>query len=176
MVVLHAIFYISGSIPAYDQIWIIGDDFVANTFTQYAHNAAKQNKQYLLENHDVKDFAVKSFCSHVRSPLARLKLQFTKVINEQILLPKIRIFVLEDDVIRHLKADVNTGSNIFNEVIPWLFREIHKLIDIRKDQLPKKAFKDMYPVIYWMELPQHANFSNNLIRRKRNSVLRNETT
>ena len=99
----------------------------------------------MIDNYDVKDYAVKSYCSHVRSPLARLQLQFAKVINEQILLPKLCIFILEDDVIHHLKAEEDTASTLFNAVIPWIFRQIHKLTEIRRDQLPMKAEIHLIP-------------------------------
>ena len=127
-----------------------------------------------MTNHfDVKEFATKSYCSHIRSVLARIKLQFAKAINEELKLPRICVFVLDDDIIRYLRLDIQSATSILNEIIPWLFKEIAKLIQIRKDQLPRKAVKEGYPQIYWMEAPQHVNFSNNMIRRKFNSVVQN---
>ena len=124
---------------------MIGDDLVANSFQQYILDAVRQRKLYMTMNYEVKHFAVKSYCSHVQNVLARVKLQFAKALNEETRLPKTCIFVLNDDIIRHSRLNEVDASSILNEIMPWLLKEVQKLTNIHKDQLPQKAVRDTVP-------------------------------
>ena len=159
---------------AYDELWVLGDDFTAATFQQYVKDAVRPKKLFMTENFEVLKFVEKSYCTHIRNFLARLKLQFARAINERLKFPKVCLVVLDDDPIRHTKLNEENASTMLNKAIPWLIKEFHKLIEIRKDQLQSYAVKANYPLVYWMESPQHINFKNNWLRRKLNSVIQNE--
>ena len=89
-----------------------------------------KKKFYITENYNVQDYAAKSYCSHVRNVLARIKLQFAKAIHEQILLPKVCIIVLDDDILRHTRVSEESCATILGKAVPWLLKEIVKLAEI----------------------------------------------
>ena len=143
---------------------------------QYVNDAQRSRKLYIKKNYDVFQYSTKNYCSHVCSMLGRIRKQFTNAINEKIKFPKLCIFVLDNDLKRHLKVTEKSASAVFAEIIPWLFNKVDRHIKSRKEQLPQKAIKSEYPMIYWMEAPQHINFSeaDNIIRHKQNSAIQSE--
>ena len=167
-----------GTIEAYDKVWFFGDDFMADSFNQYFINAQRKHELYTKVHYDISSFVNKSFSSHVRSVLVRIKGQVYKALSEQAKLPKFCIFMIDDDILKHFKIDDDTEgiAVILNMAISWLFREIDRMIKSREDQLTVKTLKEGYPQIFWLEAPQHMHFDNNLARRKLNSVVQNETS
>ena len=108
--------------------------------------------------------------------LGRIHNQVVRAINENILLPKAMVFVLDDDLIE-MAVDEKAGtSELFGKLLDWLVNSIHELIKERKKQLPMASIRDNLPQVYWVEAPQHKNFTNNLDRRKFNSVLQSVTS
>ena len=111
----------------------------------------------------------------MRNILSRILAQLAKAIMENVIFPKAIVIVLDDDMIRALKPTECGATILFDRIIKWLFREIDGMISTRKDQLPKRAVKEGYPKLYWVEAPQHKNFTNNLLRRKLNSVVQSSS-
>ena len=151
---------------------------MSDSFQQCFNDATRKSKLYIKTYYDTGAYSGKSHATNIRSILARIKAQFKKAIDEEIKFPKIAVFVLDDDIIKQLKVNDNTRgiTTILQEAISWLFREIDRLIQGRKDQLPESAIKDDYPRLYWVEAPQHIHFRNNLSRRKLNSTIQNESS
>ena len=175
--------FIAGKIPACNTVWILGDDFVANTYDQYVKNAVRKEELYMKVNYDLESFAKKRSDSNIKSVLARIKFQLIRALNEHALLPKSIIILLDDDIIRRVevKADreeeIDGLSAIFTRVIKWLVNQVDRAILSRKEQLPEKSKEQNSPVCYWVEAPQHVNFNNNnLSCRKFNSSLQAETS
>ena len=162
-----------------EKIWIIGDDFVANTFDQYVKNAVRKTELYMKRSYDISCFAKKSHESNIRNVIARVKFQLVKALDTECLLPKSILVILDDDIIRRVEAkcdedNLENMSTIFSCVMKHLINQFRKLIESRKDQLPEKSISKIYPTIYWVESPQHCNFNNNLSRRKMNSAIQAE--
>ena len=98
-----------------------------------------------------------------------------KALNEHSKLPKYIVVVMEDDIIRCINFSGMKEADIiavFNQCINWLLEKYHKLIKERKELLPKKASKFLYPQVFWVALPLHHNFDDNSIEiRQFNQVL-----
>ena len=142
------------------------------SFNQYVQDADRKNPLFVRQKFNIGFYANKSRESNIRSSIARIKNQFVKAMNEHDKFPKFIIVVLDDDLIQQTKyTDQDTIGSVIKPLIEWLFREVSKLLAIRKDQLPKKAIKLNYPKIFWVEAPQHVFFKNNLARRKFNSIV-----
>ena len=149
---------------------MIGDDFVANTYYQYYQNM-NWKTAFMKENFQLEAFSVKSYKSNMKNALARVRSQFCKALESSHLLPRIIVVVLDNDMIRHFKADDEGISLILKEIMIWLFKEVDKLINRRKRELPQRSKRNDYPQIFWVEAPQQVNFTDNLARRKFNSVV-----
>ena len=84
--------------------------------------------------------------------------------------------VLEDDLLRCIKFSKPGVSEIYGRDLKWLVTEYHEAIMRKKEFLPKKAIKFMYPQIFWVTLPQHKYFSDNMLRHKFNQCLESVVT
>ena len=155
---------------------MIGDDFAANTFYDNVKNIKKDEDLYMKTNYDVVPFMDKSYTSNVCSILARTINHLVKAINTHTKLPKVIIFVMDDDIIRATKPPEKRAMLVYTEMMKWLFGRIERKIEERKDQLPMKAKCKEYPKIYWVEAKQHKYFENNVFRRKMNSVIQSLTS
>ena len=166
-----------GPVKAYEKVWIIGCDFVANTYNQYVQDAVRKRELYMKNHCDVEVFATKSCASLIRSCIGHLLNEFLKALNAQSLLPCAIITVLDDDFLRYIKYDEDDSlSRTLTEVFEWLCTQIERAINTRKEQLPEKSMKYGYPSVYFVEAPQHINFRNNSDRRKMNSAMQNVTS
>ena len=178
---MHYLSLIAGKIAAFEKTWIIGDDFVANTYDQYVKNAIRKEELYMKRMYDLSSLAKKSHESNIRSVLARIKFQLVKALEKEDTLPKNILVLLDDDIIRRVEAKCNDEeyeslSGIFKEIIHWLFNQFRKIINVRLEQLPEKCKRIGFPKVYWVEAPQHENFNNNLARRKMNSAIQAEAS
>ena len=101
-----------------------------------------------------------------RSTLGRIRNQLVLAINEQILMPKIILVVLDDDIVHGVYYEDFGISNILGRLIHWLAMEFNKLVETQKDKLPPKAIRKGYPTFIWMAPPENINFNNNDMRHK----------
>ena len=168
---------LSGKVYGYDSLWIIGGDFAANTFPQCVANAKRVKELYIKTSFDLYPFMTDSRFSHIRSFLGRIRNEFAQAILQQVKFPKAILVILDNDLLRACKFDYKKPglSKLLSGTIDWLLNEVRKLIEIRKDQLPVKAVRANYPMVYWVEAPQHKSFHDNLERCKFNSVLQSLT-
>ena len=148
---------------AYDTIWIVGDEFVSKSGVQHFINSKVDNIKngHMLHNFDVKLYVSGKFSSNNRSALSRIRNCVVKAINENYLLPKIIVMVVDCDILSDVQFDHYGISVLLGMINEWLCSEIHKVIWAYKDKLPAKAVKDNYPHILWIEPPLHKNFRNN---------------
>ena len=106
---------------------IVGDEFAANTFTQYVTNAERgQHRLYMTENFNTMLYASRRKDSHIRSMLNRIFNQFVKAINENIVFPKAVMIVLDDDILRSLTSVVTESTNmsiVLNKIMKHLFND-----------------------------------------------------
>ena len=103
--------------------------------------------------------------------LSRIANSYAATLNKKDKLPKIVLIVLDDDIIQEF-MDVKLGvSSAFGIWLEWLVGTISQMTHDRKEQLPDKAVKTDYPVIFWTAVPHHRNFENAALRTKFNISL-----
>ena len=99
--------------------------------------------------------------------ISRLQHCVAKAIQEEILLPKFMVFVIDNDFISSIDSDAEEGlTKPLGRLADAIMRECDCLIEIQKDYLPKKVKKPSYPQIIWIEPPLHKNFTDNQERKK----------
>ena len=162
-------------IRGYDQVWIIGDDFMAKSFAQYFQDAYSQDGKigYIRAHYDVTGYCQSASRALNENILSRIRNALVTAINSELLFPKAIIMVLENDILN--AADhYNPGiSLICSKVLDWLANQIHRIVITHKEKLPSKACKFKYPKILWFPLPTHQNLNNiNEARGKFNAALR----
>ena len=114
------------------------------------------------------NFEVLTFCksrhdSKDTNMLSRIKSSISRAINDQVKLPKIIVLVLDDDLLDFLRYE---NVTMLGTWIEWLCKIFVEVINDRKRQLPNKAKKSEYPILYWVCPPHHKNFDNNSARSK----------
>ena len=164
-------FFIEG-IQGYDNIWILGDEFVTKAIGHLLDaqtDKDKEDKLYMKRNYNIKPYMDNNL-SVVKSPVTRIRNKLVDAIHENGLFPKLILILIDTD----LTCDIDSHiSFTFGSDMNWLLTEIDKLLEIHKDRLPCKGRKPGYPTFVWMSPPQHKTFNDNDIRAKIDKVLRN---
>ena len=107
-----------------------------------------------------------------RNVIRRIKNNFIEAINKNLLLPKIVIIVLEEDLLKAINHYKVGASLAIEPCVHWLMSELHELSTKYKTKLPTKARKFRYPQFLWISAVFHDGFkSGNYYREKFNTCL-----
>ena len=144
----------AANISAINQIWVMGDTTLVKgipTFQQMkVDNSKNREIPYLYEYFDVHSFYPILGDRLNRSggnPIIRMYNSFMEAINTFNKLPKYIIVVFDYNFIK----EVDTKQDI-DLMLLWLMKEIMKNIEIRKDQLPKKAIDPVSPKLVFTKM------------------------
>ena len=122
---------IVGPFKGYDNIWIVGDKFVENTFNQSVMQ--KEGLQFhIKDNYNVKEFSSMRF--HDGNVLSRIYNDVIKGINTKVLLPKLIVIVLDCDIIKNISYDTFSLSCIYTICMDYLIKSLHHAIKEHKNQ------------------------------------------
>ena len=152
------------TVQGYDELWLIGDNFFAETVRPYYLKCAE--KMFTKESFEVMTFCKSRHDSNDTNMLSRLCSTLALAINERIKLPKFIVVILDDDLLNYLGYLDNGVAKMIGEWIEWIAEKFTELIKLRIENLPPKAVKAGYPQKYWVAPPHHCNFSNNQARTK----------
>ena len=128
---------------------------------------------YSKDQFNITAFMTDKLLSNNANMLSRLQNCLAKAIQGEVLLPKLIVVVLDDDLINFFDYPDTGISKSLGKLIDHLMKEFNKLVAIQKEFLPKRARKPSYPSIIWIEAPLHNNFANNAERVKFNRELNN---
>ena len=126
---------------------------------------------FVTRNFDVFPYCESKYSSNNTNILSRIVSSFADRLNERIKLPKYVVIVLDDDLLQHLGYFKFRISGLIGDWLQFLANKLMQLALDRKKCLPKKACKPTYPLFYWVALPQHRSFINNVLRSKYNATL-----
>ena len=90
-------------------------------------------------------------------------------------LPKYILLVMDNDLIKCINYTKPDAIDIYDACIWWLLGEYHDMISNRKEILPRKAKKYLYPQLFVVALPQHKYFVDNQAWHKMNKCIENLT-
>ena len=80
--------------------------------------------------------------------------------SEAILLPRIIVVVLDDDLLHFLDHPGPHLTKALSRIVDAMISDMNKLIHQQKEFLPRKSTKPEFPKIIWVEAPLHDNFAN----------------
>ena len=141
---------------AYETVWFVGDQFLTRSYQPYF--GAKENT-YVNEHFESLVYMNNKFACNDRSVLSRLRNCIVYGINHNYLLPKAIIIVADNDILKAVQFEGFEISVLLGKIMEWIGNEIYRIISGYKDSLPKKAVKEHFPQILWIEPPLHKNFS-----------------
>ena len=109
---------------------------------------------------------------HDKNILSRVRNALIKAISCEILLPKVIMVIMDNDLmdaIEHYKPGI---SYVLGRTLEWVINEFHKIITSHKENLPTKCRKFKYPTFLWMKIPNHEIYGHyNTYKDKYNSTL-----
>ena len=148
---------LADNVRAYERTWIIGDGFLAHSYQQYFFDVwGPQGKlPYLLAHTDSAVFCHENRQNLPGNILSRLRNLLVCGINDEILLPKAILIILDDDMMDDLDHYDHGITNSIGRMIEWIMNEMHRIINDHKNKLPSKARKFKFPTVLWYLIPLH---------------------
>ena len=137
-------------------MWILGDNFVAET---YWKNVKKASHNLFIKN----NFEIMAFCSSKYSDknvntLSRLVNSFIQAMNTKFYLPEYLIIFIDDNLIEYLQYKRYNVASLLGPWIEYLCQMIAESLQNRCQQLPMKARQKLPTQVYWVEAVSHSNF------------------
>ena len=129
-----------------------------NYFQQMPRKLSKGSPgSYMKTHYDVTRFMKGKMLPSENLPniLVRLKNALITGINEQVLLPKAILIVLDDDLMDSLGHYQEGFSLSIGKLMEWLANELHDIICKHKEKLPSRSRKFKYPAVLWCTIPLH---------------------
>ena len=104
--------------------------------------------------------------------ISRIFNNYVQVVNEQVLLPKAVMIVIEEDLLRASDHYKKGTSTYLKPCLDWLANALFSATDQYKKQLPTKSRKFKYPQFFWVPAIFHnALGTSNVYRDKFNTCL-----
>ena len=128
-----------------------------STFYQFQQNARSQDGKldYINAHYDTILVVRDMEPENNENLLSPLRNALVETINQQLLLPKAIILVLDDDMLDeldHYKTGITTS---IGQLVEWLANQLHRIITNYKEAMPSKSHKFRYPTLLWCLIPQH---------------------
>ena len=147
--------YSTGRIDGYKEAWILGDEFVKET-TPHALMLNNDIQFFMKEHYNLKVYGSNRL--EGGTSLSRMHNNLVKAIEENVRFPKLIIAVPDSDMIKDIKYNGKGISKIIGKTTDSLIEDCHKIIQDHKANLPQRAVRHKYPMI-WMTPPGHLNFA-----------------
>ena len=177
----------------YESVWIIGDKFVQDSrkflskFWNLDFVDAEQDEDsvgipftsYISEQYEIQIFDSKDTCidevlkldGTIRTVLGRIRNAIVYALNKFDKLLKYILLVMDDDIIHCVNFNKPGCSEIFGRDLNWLANKFHDVIFTRKNDLPKKARRYLFPQVFWVLLPIHKDLETNQMRVRFNQCV-----
>ena len=90
--------FISGIIPSEQKIWIIGDEFMSQSFEEHLY----QTERYAAIQFELFGYYNNKYTSANPNMVSRIRNQMVRAVKENILLPKFIVVVLDENLIKYM--------------------------------------------------------------------------
>ena len=138
------------------KLWILGDNFMAETFRKYVKKASYD--LFLKNNFDIMAYCSGKYSDKNVNTLSRLVNSFTQAMNTKFYLPEYLIIFIDDDLIEYLQYKRYNIASLLGPWIEYLCQFIAESLQDRRQQLPLKARQKLPTQVYWVEAVSHSNF------------------
>ena len=162
---LFMCFIFTEKIEGINDLWIIGDRFVSDTYREHFLTREDISTWYMRDEFQLAVFCKSRQSCKEKNLLCRLKQSVVDAINARMKLPSVMLLIIDTDVIESLLVDgkaSDDSAGLYGNHLKWLAAKIEESIALRYKQLPSKAKKDISeePVIYWTAIPNHARYEH----------------
>ena len=152
------LYCIADNVQAIFDIWILGDEFVKEVFSEFESIKLKAKKDrnipplYIQEYYNVIPYYVTSGVPNVA---ARLVNSLVEALNERDRLPKFIIVMIDRDLIMNIDVFQNDAVKVLRDVTQWVVHQMNILVRRRKAELLEKKPGAVYtgdPSIIFMKM------------------------
>lgn len=166
---------LTGYVPAFNQIWILGDSLLKETTSAlidlkngYINDPIKP-RLYMHDNYDIipcyDESAKGNFLKQIRNSLVHLTKAHYK-------LPSKILILLDNEILDETAFAVTQLAN----ALKWLFNEMESIITTRRSQLPLRCLKPGEPSVFLLKMIPRGIKSENIslfksVRRKINNLI-----
>ena len=140
-------------------MWILGDNFVAETFRPHFKLASYNS--FLKENFNLSVYCSSKYTDKNTNTLSRLQNTIIAAMNKEVILPEYIVMVMSTDLIDYLGYIGYGVSSMYGIMLEWLVKSFDDAIQQRIKDLPKKSKWDNGTTVYWAEIPVHADMQHN---------------
>ena len=149
---------------ALEKVWILGDNFVAET---YRKNFKKATGEFFLkEQYDVLPFCSSRYNDRNSNMLSQIQHSFTTALNSKNYLPADVIVFLDDDLIEYLQYKKFKVASLYGHWLEYIAKVLHEMLLKKLQLLPVKAQPKDDLQIYWIEPANHKNFALENVRSR----------
>ena len=140
------------------KVWILGDNFLVETYRKNFRKAG--NEFFLKENFEVVPFCSSKYSDRNVNMLSRIINSFISAVNNKIYLPAYLIILLDDDLIDYLQYKKFGVSTLYGNWLEFLAGNIQMTLEKARDELPNFAKAAEKTQVYWVEPPNHIEFTS----------------
>ena len=157
-------FLISENVTAWKDVWIIGEEFVNETWNaireiQVAAADKKKPGLYLFREYNVKCFTTNP-TSHRSCTPAKLLNAFIKALNnvtggKEKKLPHLVIFIPDWDLVKYVNYHKPGVKDMFSSILSWIMTNANRAVQSKKDSLSHRkqgAVIDSEPKFIWVKM------------------------
>ena len=141
------VIHIVENITCYEDLWLVGDNFVAKTFWEGV-KLREKSELFIVTNFNVHPVNSSKYESKNTNILSWIENAVARKLNDVIKLPQYIAVVLDDDLVDALGYDLQGACRLLGEWIGYLTRSFKQMIHDRKSKLPRGAIRFEYPLIY----------------------------
>ena len=124
-----------------NSIWFIGDDFLDSSFGKYFQ--LQVHDGYVNTHYEVKAYS--GYKRWNRSYVVRIRNCFAKAVNDNKVLPRYVVVIIDNEIISSVGYDRFGVSEIYERLMNWLANELDKLINVARESLPKQSLRGYNP-------------------------------
>ena len=179
---MDPIFFITETIRAQRNAWLVGDEFLRKNYHAYPAlraEAVVNNRPapYVFSNYNVSTFT--SAEKLLRNPMTRMLNCFIEALNKYHVLPRFIIIIPDWDIVKFIDYSRYGISKMLGMCLEWLVGEFEKALSIKKEdmrQVRPGSVVSLEPKFIWVKMIERGGKSKNLDRfmevgEKYNAVL-----
>ena len=160
-------FYFVGEVVAHNDLWLIGDDFMGQTY--YMLDKLKRDAvtsrspiPYIFEYYNVKAFYVAE--DHlIKDVLARFVNALILALNDISKISRLVIVIPDEDIIQHVDFTASGTRFVLGAAITWVVSQMSRAVEAKKDNLLRRragAVIANEPKMIWIKALKKAHSSS----------------
>ena len=162
---MNPFLFLIGRVLGHMKLIVIGDHFVESSADQH-FKKRDEKYSYAVRHFDIDIASTSANTSNNPEIMSRLRNNLVVALNRTVVMPKIIMIVLEDDIIKTIDHKDHSLGKHYERRIKWLMSQYRRIIESFLEKLPLKCKREGWPKFLWVSPTLHKNYKNNVERKK----------